>query len=157
MLFSRTYRYQSAKPISEIKSTLLGKHLTVHNLDFEVSEKAQMLRIIPHAENVDSVKTLPITHVDFAGRGDRTQVTISSKMRRIDRGGPMLVVVFCFFMIVAAAVAFLANRTEYGTYAYVLGGIGALIFIVFWMRMQSGYFDYVRKIRDYIKQQVVTA
>ena len=131
--------------------------MRVHNLDFEVSEKGQMLRIIPHAEDVESVKTLPITHVDFRGRGDKTQVVISSKMRRIDKGGPMLVVIFCLFLLIAGIIAFSVGNQDssYAMYAYVLVGIGALIFAIFWMRMETGYFDYVRKIRNHIKQQAV--
>jgi hypothetical protein len=29
-------------------------------------------------------------------------------------------------------------------------GISILIFSAFWFRMQTGYFDYVRKIREYV-------
>lgn len=156
MVFARTYRYISNLSADDIRSRLLGQHMKVHNLDFEVSEKGQMLRIIPHAEEVESVKTLPITHVNFKGRGDKTQVVISSKMRRIDKGGPMLVVIFCAFLVIAGIIAFVVGRdAEYSMYAYVLLGIGGLIFLIFWMRMETGYFDYVRKIRNYIKQHSV--
>ena len=130
--------------------------MKVHDLDFEVSEKGQTLRIIPHAEEVESVKTLPITHVDFRGRGNKTQIVISSKMRRIDKGGPMLVVIFCIFLLIAGIIAFSVGSSKddsYSMYAYVLIGIGVLIFAIFWMRMETGYFDYVRKIRNHIKQQ----
>lgn len=155
MVFSRTYRYNSNLSAEDIRRRLMGQHMKVHNLDFEVSEKGQTLRIIPHAEEVESVKTLPITHVDFKGRGTQTQVVISSKMRRIDKGGPMLVVIFCLFLLIAGLVAFLVGDKDasYAMYAYVLAGIGALIFAIFWMRMETGYFDYVRKIRNHIKQQ----
>ena len=61
MVFSRTYRYNSNLSAEDIRRRLTGQHMKVHNLDFEVSEKGQMLRIIPHAEDVESVKTLPIT------------------------------------------------------------------------------------------------
>lgn len=155
MVFSRTYRYNSNLSAEDIRRRLTGQHMKVHNLDFEVSEKGQTLRIIPHAEEVESVKTLPITHVDFKGRGNQTQVVISSKMRRIDKGGPMLVVIFCLFLLIAGVVAYLVGDQDasYSMYAYVLAGIGALIFAIFWMRMETGYFDYVRKIRNHIKQQ----
>ena len=157
MVFSRTYRYVSDLSAEDIRRRLTGQHMKVHDLDFEVSEKGQMLRIIPHAEEVESVKTLPITHVDFKGRGNKTQVVISSKMRRIDKGGPMLVVIFCFFLLIAGIIAFTVGRNDesYSMYAYVLMGIGVLIFAIFWMRMETGYFDYVRKIRNHIKQQAV--
>lgn len=155
MLFSRTYRYLSAMPIDDIKSRLVGKHVKVHNLDFEVLEKDHQIKIIPHAEAVEAIKTLPITHIDFVGKGSNTQVVISSKMRKIDSGGPMLIVLFCLCMLIAAIISLVAGKQEYMTFTYAFLGISVVIFLVFWMRMESGYFDYVRKIRDYIKNQSV--
>ncbi len=153
MLFSRTYRYKSSMPIDDIKSRLLGKHVKVHNMDFEVFEKDRMLRIIPHAEQETSIRTLPITHVELKGKGNQTQVVISSKMRKIDSGGPLLIVIFCMFMLIAAALFFIIGRDEYLSFTYTLLGISLAIFVVFWVRMEAGYFDYIRKIRDYIKNQ----
>jgi len=153
MLFSRTYRYSSAMPIEDIKSRLIGKHVRVHNMDFEVYEKDRVLRIIPHAEQENSIKTLPITHVELEGKGNKTQVVINSKMRKIDSGGPMLIVIFCTFMLIAAALFFVFGKDEYLSFTYTLFGISIAIFLVFWFRMEKGYFDYVRKIRDYIKNQ----
>jgi len=153
MLFSRTTRYQSALDIKEIKQRLLGQHLKVHNLDFEVYEKDHMIKIIPHAEQIENIKTLPITHVEFNGRGGSTQVVISSKMRKIDKGGPMLIVSFCAFLLIIALAFMGLGLAEYQYYAFVMLGISLGIFILFWIRMESGYFDYVRKIRDYIKKQ----
>lgn len=152
MIFKRTYSYLSSMPIEEIKNKLVGKHIEAHHLDFEVSEKNGMLRIIPHAEHEAGVKTLPITHVDFSGKGGKTGVKISSKMRRIDLGGPYLICIFCFFLLLAGALFYFFGTAE-KFYAYVLGGAGAVIFLIFWFKMEAGYFDYVRKIRDYIKKE----
>jgi hypothetical protein len=156
MLFSRTYRYQSSRPVDDIRSRLLGKHVKVHNLDFEVFEKDRQIKIIPHAEQIQELKTLPITHIELNNKGAKTQVVISSKMRKIDQGGPLLVLIFCSFMLLAGIVAYFAGQEEYATYTYTLLGVGLLIFAVFWFRMESGYFDYVRKIRDYIKRETVS-
>lgn len=155
MFFSRTYKYQSSMGVEDIKSKLLGKHVRVHNLDFEVYEKDHMIKIIPHAEQVEKLKTLPITHVEFNGNGKSTQVVVSSKMRKIDKGGPMLVVVFCLFMLIAAILFMILGKKEYEVFTFWLLGISVGIFAVFWIRMESGYFDYVRKIRDYIKKQSI--
>lgn len=155
MLFSRTYRYKSSMPIDDIKSRLLGKHVKVHNMDFEVSEKDRVLRIIPHAEREDIIRTLPITHIELQGKGNQTQVVISSKMRKIDAGGPLLIVIFCTFLLIAALMFYIIGRQEYLSFTYTLLGFSVLIFAIFWMRMEAGYFDYVRKIRDYIKNQSV--
>ncbi|OJX01507.1 MAG: hypothetical protein BGO70_17305 [Bacteroidetes bacterium 43-93] len=139
----------------DIKGRLVGKHVKVHNMDFEVSEKDRMLRIIPHAEEENEIKTLPITHVELTGKGDKTQVVISAKMRKIDSGGPMLILIFCLFLLIGSGATFYFGKNEYLTYTYTLGTIGVLILLVFWLRMERGYFDYVRKIRDYIKNQSV--
>jgi hypothetical protein len=155
MLFSRTYRYQSTIPLEDIRSRLVGKRVKVHNLDFEVMEKDMQLKIIPHAEQIESLKTLPITHIKLANGGSKTQVVIRAKMRKIDQGGPLLIVIFCSFMLLAGIIGFIAGHQEYSTYIYTFFGLGLLIFIVFWLRMERGYFDYVRKLRDYVKRESV--
>ncbi len=142
-------------PVDTIKSNLLGKHVQIHHMDFEVSEKNKILRIIPHAEQDSSVRTLPITHVELLGNGAKTNVKISSKMRRIDSGGPMLIVIFCVFLIIGAAMFYAFGGNEHRSYTYVLGGAGLLFFILFWIKMERAYFDYVRKIRAFIKTQIV--
>ncbi len=151
MIFSRTYRYVSSVPEDDIKGRLIGKHVKIHNLDFEVSEKDRMLKIIPHAEQDTNIRTLPITHIEFKGKAGKTQIVVSSKMRKIDSGGPMLIMVFVLFLIIAAVALFLFGDNM--TYTYLLGGIGLGIFLIFWMRMETGYFDYIRKIRSYVKKQ----
>src|SRR5690606_23243261 len=120
MLFSRTYRFSSSMPEEDIKSRLLGKHVKVHDTDFEFSEKDRMLRIIPHAEHDTSIRTLPITHVEFQGKGNKTQVKIKSKMRKIDSGGPLLLVIFCFFMLIAGVMFYLYGGPEYLDFTYTL-------------------------------------
>lgn len=155
MIFSRTYKYKSSLQMEDIKGRLVGKHVKVHDMDFEVSEKDRILRIIPHAEQESNIKTLPITHVEFQGNGNDTQLKISAKMRKIDSGGPMLILIFCGFLIAASIITFFFGDKEYLSYTYTFGGIGLLVFLVFWMRMETGYFDYVRKIRDFIKKQSV--
>ncbi|MBA3829227.1 MAG: hypothetical protein H0X33_09850 [Taibaiella sp.] len=140
-------------PVDDIKNRLLGNHVKIHNLDFEVMENDQMLRIIPHAEQVTNIKTLPITSVKLDGDGNNTQVVISSKMREIDSGGPILIVVFCSCMLIGAALFYIFGSKEFTTIMYTLLTISVLLFSVFWMRMQAGYFDYVRKIRAFIKTQ----
>ena len=153
MFFTRTYRYNSAKSAEDIKHSLLGKHVRIHNLDFEIFEKDRVLRIIPHAEQETNIKTLPITHVELEGSGENTKIVISSKMRKIDSGGPMLILIFCLFMLLGSIFFFLFGKIEYASYTYTLLGLSLLLFSVFWVRMERGYFDYIRKIRDYVKTE----
>lgn len=153
MLFSRHFRYHTSLPAEEIKKRLVGTHVKVHQLDFEIYEKEHMIKIIPHAEQETNIKTLPITHVEFSGKGDKTQVHISSKMRKIDKGGPLILLTFCFLMLAAGLVMLLSLREEgFEVYAFPMLGVSVVVFIIFWVRLESGYFDYIRKIRDYVKK-----
>lgn len=154
MIFNRTYRYSSALTAEAIKSRLVGSHLQVHHMDFEVLEKENMLRIIPHAEEANGVKTLPITHVEFNGAGNNTKVVISSKPRRIDIGGPYLIVIFCLFAVAGGTILYLVNENESIWQPLAMMITGLFVFIVFWLRMETGYFDYVRKIRNHIKSTI---
>lgn len=155
MIFKRTYRYNSPLQAEDIRQRLIGKHIQVHHLDFEILEREKMLKIIPHAEDTNAVKTLPITHVEMQGAGTAgTKITLTSKPRRIDIGGPYLIVIFCLFCIVGASILYLMNPEESQWPSITMIGVGLLIFIVFWLRMEAGYFDYTRKIRDYVKHSV---
>ena len=99
MFFTRTHRYNFPISKEDLKNRLIGKHVKIHNLDFEVMEKDNSISIIPHAEQVETIKTLPITKVVLKEVGGKTSVTITSKIRKLDAGGPFLVVIFCGFML----------------------------------------------------------
>ncbi len=152
MLFTRTQRYHSSLPKEIFINRLIGKHVRIHNLDFEIIEKNNSLRIIPHAENVDEIKTLPITQVDLKKTGDKTDVVITSRMRRLDIGGPQVILLFCSFLLLASLILLYVDGQPQIT--YTLLGICTLIFSVFYVRLQMGYFDYVRKIRDFVKSKL---
>jgi hypothetical protein len=150
MFFTRTHKYHFPIPKEDLKKRLLGKHVKIHNLDFEVLEKGPLLQIIPHAEQIVAIKTLPITNVDLKDEGNGTKVTIKFSMRKFDSGGPMLVLIFSSFMLIAAAVLFMVKDAE-PALPFTLAGISVFTLTVFSIRMQTGYFDYMRKIRAYIK------
>jgi hypothetical protein len=154
MIFNRTYRYNTPLSMEDIKQRLLGKHIQVHHLDFEITEKEKMLRIIPHAEDTNGIKTLPITHLEMRSGNAGTKVILTSKPRRIDVGGPYLIVIFCLFCVLGASGFYLINPRESYWPPLSMVGVGVLIFIIFWVRMEAGYFDYTRKIRDFVKHNV---
>lgn len=152
MIFDRTYRLQSPLSITALKDRLNLKKLTVHKLDFVISEKENVLKIIPHAEDSDNLRTLPITHINFSGNGSQgTKISLKSKPRRVDVGGPYLIVIFCLFCIVGAGLFYLINSKEYAFPSLAMVCVGLFIFIIFWIKMESGYFDYTRKIRNEVK------
>lgn len=155
MFFNRSYRLVSSQSADDIRQKLLGRHTSVHGLDFEVVDTDHGVRIVPHAEELESVKTLPVTRVNLRTRKDqKTDVLLYSHMRRVDQGGPLLVLIFAVFMIIAGTVGYLRGQEEYGLYTLPLIGIGLLVFIIMWVRLETGYFDYIRKVRDFVKGQV---
>jgi hypothetical protein len=156
MFFTRTHQYNCPISQDDFKNRLIGKHVKIHNLDFEVFEKDQMLSIIPHAEQLDAITTLPITRVMFKPDGDKTNVVITSKMRKIDVGGPQIIMIICGLLLTAAAILYGAGIAE-PVFSYGLLAAAILIFGIFWMRLERGYFDYIRKIRDYVKNKAVVA
>lgn len=154
MLFIRSTTYKSKKSIEELKRNLVGKHLSVHKLDFEVYELEGKVKIIPHAEDDDHIYTLPITSLSLSRSGNETLIKMKSKPRRIDIGGPNLVLIFIFFAIIASIVIYFKTNGEYNNAVYIMLGISALVFGFLWYRMEIGYFDYIRKIRQWVKSNL---
>lgn len=154
IFFNKTYRYKSPLSADAIKSKLIGQHFKVHNLDFEVYDKEDKVKIIPHAEQEDDIKTLPITSIDIKGNGSGSDITLKSKMRRLDSGFPTLVMIFVTFLLMAALLLYMFGGEGYEMQTYIIAGIGVLIFLYLWIKLQSGYFDYIRKIRDHVKKQI---
>lgn len=148
MLFTRTHEFSINISKDEFKNRLIGKHVKIHNLDFEVIESDYNLTIIPHAEQVTEIKSLPITMLDFKEEGGKTKVIIKSKLRQLDAGGPQLIMIFCSFLLAASLVLFITSEDLKITFTFL--AIFLLLFSTFWYRMQTGYFDYVRKIKSYV-------
>ena len=148
MFFTRTSSYQTALTRDDLKGRLIGKHVKIHNLDFEVLEDEGSLAIIPHAEQEEAIKTLPITWVNLSENGGSNKVVITSRIRKLDLGGPILVLISCGILFLISAILYFVAKEPILT--YVLAGAGLGIFIMFWVRMQMGYFDYVRKVKEYV-------
>lgn len=149
-MFTRTRTYQFAVQKDDLKNRLIGRHVKIHDLDFEIMEHDERVIIVPHAEQVSDIKTLPITTVEMNASGSNTKVVVRSKMRALDSGGPILIVIFCAFMLVAAGVLFGIGEP---TVSYTLFGLSAGIFTIFWIRLETGYFDYVRKVHAFVKEK----
>src|ERR1700756_2868267 len=116
MFFTRTHSFNFPGSREELKNRLMGKHVKIHNLDFEVLEEDSKLSIIPHAEQVHAIKTLPVTTVDMRPDGNKTKVVVTSKLRPFDAGGPMLVMIFCIFMFAASIVLLYVGNEPLITY-----------------------------------------
>jgi len=152
MFFTRTHKSLVPLPKDELQDRLIGKHVSIHNIDFEIYEEDGLLRVIPHAEQVEEIKTLPIASLELVPAGDKTKVTATFKMRKLDAGGPFLIVIFCAFLFITSITLFFVDRGQ-ETITYTMFGLGMLIMVLFSWRMQTGYFDYIRKIRAYIRSR----
>ncbi len=152
MIFTRVRKYPLPLTKEAFMNRLAGKHIKIHDLDFEVYDQETLLKIAPHTEYLDEIKTLPITDVDVVTEGNQNKVVLTSKIRVIDYGGPLLIMLFCAFLFAAALVLFLLGGEPHIT--YLLFGASFLVFGAFWVRMQRGYFDYVRKLENFVKTQV---
>ncbi len=146
-MFTRTFSYQTSLSKETLKNRLIGNHVNIHNLDFEVLEKDESLRIVPHAEQLDEIKTLPITWVELNENGGRTKVKITSRMRRLDIGGPMLIVILCCLLVIASGVLLLLKEQ---LFSGLLLGASLLTFIIFRMRLEKSYFHCIRKIQSHV-------
>ncbi len=159
MFFTRTHTTLFPLPKDELIDRLIGKHVSIHNIDFEIFEEDGFLKVIPHAEQVEEIKTLPIAKLDLIAEGKNTKVVATFKMRRLDAGGPFLIVIFCAFLFITSITLMFVDRGQ-ELISYSMFGAGSLILAMFSYRLQTGYFDYIRKIRAYIKgrvtQQVVS-
>lgn len=154
MIFRRYSTFQSKKNPADLKKHLLGQHLQVHDLDFEIFDRGELIKIIPHAEIEKHVYTLPITRVKITANGTGSTIKTLSKPRRIDIGGPYMIMIFVIFAIIAAALLYFKGEGTYDSTAYILVGIALVAFIFLWIRLEQGYFDYIRKINKWIKSHV---
>jgi len=153
MFFTRTHEFSTSISKDEIKNRLVGKHVKIHNLDFEVVEMDYGINIIPHAEQETEIKTLPITELDFKDDSGKTKVVIKTSMRKLDAGGPQLILIFSGFLLAAATALFFTSGDK--IISFTILGVFLFTITTFWFRMQTGYFDYCRKIREYVKTKGV--
>lgn len=150
MIFNRTSTCRTDLSKQAIIEKLKGKTFQIHDFNFEILEKNDMMKIIPHAENAKGLTTLPITHLEINNNSSKSTITIKSKPRKIDVGGPYILMIFCLFLLVIGLGFFILNPKSIQI-PIVMTAASVIIFGIFWFRMQTGYFDYIRKIKAYVK------
>lgn len=156
MIFRRSYTLNSNLSPTEIKNKLGGKHFDVHNLDFEVMERDGILKVIPHTELAgdDKVYTLPITHILTNKSDSGSGIKLKFKPRRIDIGGPTIGLIFVLVFIALGIALYINDAKGYKVESLVLMGLGGVLLVGFFYRMNQGYFDYIRKIKAWVKSKV---
>ena len=58
------------------------------------------------------------------------------------------------FFLALFTTAIPASTSLYTKAAYGMIGIGLVLLLIFALRMGSGYFDYIKKIKSWVKSQV---
>lgn len=156
MIFRRSYSLNSNLSKSEIQQKLSGKHFDVHNLDFEIMERDGILKVIPHTElaDDDKVYTLPITHINMSESGSKTHIRLNFKPRRIDIGGPTIGLIFVLVFLAIGIALYMHDKESYKIESMVLMGLGSVLLVGFFYRMNKGYFDYIRKIKAWVKSKI---
>lgn len=153
MLFTRQFQFNCSKNAESLYKQFLGKHVTIHHLDFEVFDEGDHFKVIPHTENSDQIYTLPITKVTISKNNQGTIVKIKFSPRHIDIGGPYLLLLFIGFAIIAGLLLLWFNTNTQT--AYLILGMAIVVFAIMWYRMERGYFDYIRKIKKWIKSHAI--
>lgn len=151
MIFSRSSNLHSSHSQEQIRSKLLGQTLDIHSLQFEILEKGDTLKIIPRTENEEKFRILPITHINLKNQGGKTVIAMKSKPRRIDIGGPNLLLVFCGFLFLCGGYLYVFQKEEMLMPAMIMVGLAVLIVLMLWISLERGYFDYFRKQKAYVK------
>lgn len=152
MLFSRKYKVRSNSRLTDVKHRLLGKHTTVHNFDFEIYEDEGLLHIVPNREHRDDDGSiLPVMHLKLNEDQQQTEVQVISELRAQDAGGPYLVLIFTILLLIGSLAFFLIDANEFEIFYLTTLGLGVLIFSIFWVKMELGYFSHVRKLKQYLK------
>lgn len=149
MLFTRQFQFNCSKNAETLYKHFLGKHLTIHQLDFEVYDEGDHLKVIPHTEDSDQIYTLPITKVMISPDNKGASIKLKFSPRHIDIGGPYLLIIFIVFAIISGLLLLWYN-TNVQT-AYLIIGLAIGVLSIMWYRMERGYFDYIRKIKKWIK------
>ena len=149
-MFSRTHSFTTAHNAAALKSRLLGDHVMIHNVDFEIiEEEDETISIVAHAEQIEEVKTLPDTTVSFSDNGGKTKVSIHCTIREFDKGAPMIALIFNLLIYIAGAI--LITVFKFQLAAAIVLAVGLMFTITFVVKMQAGYFDYIRKIVEFVK------
>ncbi len=136
---------------------VMGKRFHVHDLEFEVydapNEKGE-IKIIPHSENVRRTTTLPITLISVFENSEPPYVLAHYHMRSIDIGLPKFLTIFFAGMFLFGIITFFSSQGFKST-GMIFMSIALIGFLIMLIRLNSGYYDYIRKINHWLEAQAM--
>jgi hypothetical protein len=151
MIFNSSSTVKSTQSADELRKFFLGQHLSIHELDFEITQLGDVMHVVPNIADSSHMYTLPVTQLNFSSAGNTTDIKITSQPRRIDVGGPYLLMIFIVFAFITAFLLLKLGGGNYNNTAYIMIGIAGIILITLYYRLYIGYYDYVRKIVNWVK------
>lgn len=155
MIFRKYFSLRSNKNPEDLAKSITGQHLQVHGLDFEIYQKEDCLKIIPHAEEDQSLQIIPITRLRLIKTSSGgTSLKVICKPRKIDAGGPSLLAVFLALAFFGGLFIYIRNLENYLTASYILMASSLFFSLLFFYKLERGYYDYIRKIKDWLKTHV---
>ena len=155
MLFNTTSRLSSKMNTGQVKEALVGKHVQIKELDFEFKESEGIIKVIPHTENDERSRLVPITHITTENNGNGTHIQIRAKPRRIDLGGLYLAIGSIILLGLIGVYLRLTYPEQSPLVAIGILVLALLAFVIFRMRLQSGDYGYIGNIKSFIKKQLV--
>lgn len=154
MLFNSSSRISCKQNPEQVRAALVGKHLSIKELDFEFKESDGMLKVIPHTENDDKARIVPITHVEPSADGSGSRILVSSKPRKIDLGALYMVTGFIIVIAIIAVYLKVTYPEQTLKAPILVAAASLLLFIIFRIRLQSSYYGYIYSIRAFIKKEL---
>lgn len=149
MLFVKTHEYDFSIPKDYLIHSLTGTVIKLNDQEFNFVDHGSSLAVIAFDQDIDSLKTFPITKIDLYGDGNKTKAVITSIMSKADAGGPIVMLMLCLFLFLGAFLLLYVSKDMVLTISICI--LSMCIFIVFLIYMYIYYFYYIRKINTHIK------
>src|SRR5690606_93719 len=154
MLFTTSTNFTTNLRPEEVRNVLVGKRTDIKQLNFEIKEYDGIIKIIPHTENDEKSRIVPITHVEVSADANGTNVRMSTKPRRIDLGG-LYLATGAIILIALIAVYLRITYPEQSIWVSgIIMGVALLSFIIFRLRLESSYYSYVKSLRSFVKSMI---
>lgn len=153
MFFNTSSRITSKQNPGQVKSALVGKHFQIKELDFEFKESEGIIKVIPHTENDERSRIVPITHVHLSNGGNGTEIRLSSKPRRIDLGGLYLAVGSIVLLLLIGVYLRMTYPEQSVWVSIGIVAAAVLAFILFRIRLQSSYYGYIGGLKNFIRKE----
>ncbi len=154
MIFDRNYNIPLEVTPKTFKERILGEHFKVHHLDFEVYDHVEedgVIKIFPHSESVSRTTTLPITHLTIKPNkdGNGNHIHAFFHIRKIDKGLPLFFILLFAGTLIAGIIGI--NYENLVKTSTVFIGIGSVGLLLTFLKLNSGYYDYIRKIKAWVE------